>query len=296
MTRLIKETILLTLFKSLIIIIFLIFFIIIGITSFLTLPVLSYTPVSELLLGTKWLPSSGIIGLFPFIMGTVWVTCVSLLIAVPLGLLCMTYIAEYAPVSMHMLIKPFFDLLAGIPSVLIGLFGIIAVVPLVRDYLAPLLGVQTTGYCIFSGSVILSLMILPTLVSLGVEVFQAVPREMKNASLILGATKWETFRYVTVKKGFSGLMGIILLAFSRAAGETMAVLMVVGNVAHVPSSIWDSGYPLPALIANNYGELMSVPSLQSAIMAASLILIIFIVVVHLAFRAFISQVHKGVLQ
>jgi phosphate transport system permease protein len=272
-----------------------VFLIIVIITLSMMIPVFAERSIYELLFGTEWLPSSGIIGLFPFIMGTIWVTGISLLIAVPTGLLCMIYLAEFASVTVQKIIKPFFDLLAGIPSVLFGLFGILVIVPITRDFLAPLAGVQTTGYCVLSGAFILGFMILPTLVSLGVEVFRAVPTEMKNASLILGATRLETFWYVTLIKSFPGLIGVILLAFSRAAGETMAVLMVVGNVVQVPHSIWDSAYPLPALIANNYGELMSVPSLQAAIMAAAFILILLIVVVHILFRAFLSQVHQVVM-
>lgn len=255
-------------------------------------PIFEDRSILQVVFGRTWLPSSGEVGMFPFIAGTLSVTSLSMLFAVPTGLLSAVFLAEYASPLTRRMIKPWFDLMAGIPSVIFGLFGVLTIVPLVRDVIAPVFGVGATGYCLLSGSFILALMLLPTLVSLGDEVLRGVPREIKLASYVLGATRWETFWHVTLIKALPGICGVIILALSRAIGETMAVLMVVGNVPEVPSSVFDPAYPLPALIANNYGEIMSIPDLQAAMMTAALILLIIILGFHLIFRGFISRVHE----
>jgi phosphate transport system permease protein len=222
-------------------------------------------------------------------MGTIWVTLLAMVIAIPLAVLSSIYLAEYAPRQIRNVIKPLIDLLAGIPSILFGLWGILVIVPLVRNEIAPLFGISTTGYCVLSGGIVLSIMVFPIIISLSDELFRTVPLSTRTASFALGATRWQTVKYVLVRKVYPGLLAAIILGFSRAFGETMAVLMVVGNVAKVPSSIFDPAYPLPALIANNYGEMLSIPLFDSALMFAALILFCIVVVFNICAKILLMR-------
>jgi phosphate transport system permease protein len=243
--------------------------------------ILATRPLIDLLLSSSWQPANGNFGFFPFIAGTIWVTALSMAIAIPVSLLCAVYLSEYATGMIRGVLQPVVDMLAGIPSVVYGLFGILLIVPLIKDTLAPLFGVASSGYCILAGGLVLSIMVFPILISLSFEVFQTVPREMREAALGLGATRWETTKHVVLKKAFPGIVAVIILGFGRAFGETMAVLMVVGNVARVPASVFDPAYPLPALIANNYGEMMSIPLYDSALMFAALLLLFIVLMFNL---------------
>jgi phosphate transport system permease protein len=211
-------------------------------------------------------------------MGTIWVTGLAMVLAVPVSLLCAIYLSEYAHVRVRETIQPVIDLLAGIPSVIYGLFGILLIVPLIKNPIAPLFGVTSSGYCVLAGGLVLAIMVFPILISISYEVFRTVPLEMREASLGLGANRWETVKHVVLRKAFPGVIAAIILGFSRAFGETMAVLMVVGNVARVPTSVFDPAYPIPALIANNYGEMMSIPLYDSALMFAALLLLVIVVI------------------
>jgi phosphate transport system permease protein len=171
------------------------------------------------------------------------------------------------------LFKPLVDLLAGIPSVVYGLWGVLTIVPLIKNQVAPLFGRFSSGYCILAASVVLAVMTLPVIIHVSLEVMQAVPRGLREAALSLGATHWETVRKVVLRQSLPGLLAANVLGFARAFGETMAVIMVAGNVARMPWSLLDPAYPLPALIANNYGEMMSVPRYDSALMLAALLLL-----------------------
>jgi len=239
--------------------------------------ILSLYSLNQLLFSSNWRPLAGEFGFFPFIMGTIWVTCLSMLIAIPISLLTAIYLSEYAHPKIRKTIQPFIDLLAGIPSVVFGVFGVLLIVPVIRDYIGPFFGASTSGYCILAGGLILSLMIFPILISISFEVLQMVPSETRQAALALGSTKWEMIKHVVLRMAYPGLVAAIVLGFSRAFGETMAVLMVVGNVPVVPESIFDPGYPIPALIANNYGEMMSIPLYDSALMFAALLLFLIVV-------------------
>jgi phosphate transport system permease protein len=257
-----------------------------------SLPLFQIASISELLFGSIWQPAEGKFGFYPYIMGTIWVTLLSMAIAIPLAVLSSIYLAEYAPRQIRYAIKPLIDLLAGIPSILFGLWGILVIVPLVRNDIAPLYGISTTGYCVLSGGIVLSLMVLPIIISLSDELFRTVPLSIRSASFALGATKWQTVKYVLVRKIYPGLLAAIILGFSRAFGETMAVLMVVGNVAKVPTSVFDPAYPLPALIANNYGEMLSVPLYDSALMFAALILFGIVVVFNISAKLLLIRFQR----
>ena len=236
----------------------------------------------DLLFSGFWNPLEGEYGFAPFIAGTIWVTALAMVLAVPPSLLMAIYLAEYAPKKLRGIIKPLVDVLAGTPSVVCGLWGVLLIVPLIRNYLAPMVGVATTGYSILAGGIVLAIMVSPIIVAITDEVIRAVPKETKEASLAVGATKWQTVKHVVVRSAFTGIIAAIILGFGRAFGETMAVLMVVGNVPIIPSSLFDPAYPIPALIANNYGEMLTIPLYESALMFAALLLLIVVFVFSVA--------------
>jgi len=244
-------------------------------------PILAIKSLEHLLLSSSWHPMRGDFGFFPFIIGSLWVTVVAVIIAVPLCLLTAIYLSEYAHRRIREFARPLIDLLAGIPSVVFGVWGVLIIVPVIKDYIAPLSGSFSSGYCVLAAGIVLAIMIFPLIINVSVEVFATVPREVREASLALGATKWQTIKHAVIRKAFPGIVAAILLGLSRAFGETMAVLMVAGNVARVPHSVLDPSYPLAALIANNYGEMMSIPGYDSALMFAALILLSVVVVFNL---------------
>lgn len=237
-------------------------------------PILAMKPLSDLLFSTSWHPLRGEFGFLPFIMGTLWVTCIAVVIAIPLCVLTSIFLSEYAPSRVKEWTAPLIDLLAGIPSVIYGIWGILIIVPLIKNHLAPFFGRFSSGYSALAGGIVLAIMIFPVIIHVTVEVFRTMPHELREASWALGATRWQTIKYVVLRKAMPGVIAAIVLGFSRAFGETMAVLMVAGNVARIPGSVFDPSYPLPALIANNYGEMLSVPLYDSALLFASLILLI----------------------
>lgn len=259
-------------------------------------PILSVVPISDLLFSSVWGPTDGKFGFLPFIMGTLWVTGLATIIAVPISILSSIYLSEYAGYRLRGAVKPLIDLLAGIPSVVYGLWGVLAVVPFIKNTLAPALGVETIGgYGILAGGIVLSIMVFPIIISVTGEVLRSVSQDMREVSLSLGATKWQTIKHVVLRKARPGIFAAIVLGFSRAFGETMAVLMVVGNVPKVPSSVFDPAYPLPALIANTFGEMMSIPLYDSAILLAALMLLIVVLVFNILARMVLIKIEKGVI-
>lgn len=271
--------------------------VVVGFALFLrSRPLLQSTSIGDLVFGSTWQPSAGHFGLRPFIVGTLWVTGLSVVLAVPLCIFASIYLAEYASTRVRTIVKPIIDLLAGIPSVVYGVWGVLVIVPFISDTLGPfaqshlsrisfLRSEFTTGYCILAGGIVLAIMIIPVIVSVSEEVLGAVPVECREASYALGATRMETITKVVIRKAMPGLVAAIVLGLSRALGETMAVLMVVGNVAEMPKSIFDAAYPMPALIANNYGEMMSIPKYDSALLFASLVLLIIVLILNVLARA-----------
>jgi phosphate transport system permease protein len=252
-------------------------------------PILSSYPLKDLFLGTVWKPSNGLFGFWPFITGTFWVTTVGVVLAVPPCLLVALYLSEYAHSLTRSIAKPVLDLLAAIPPVVYGVWGLLAIVPFVDKVVAPLSKQwlnnipifavnQPTGFSILSAGIVIAVMIAPLVISVVYEVFATVPSELRHASLAVGATQWETIRYIVIPRVLPGIVAGIVLGASRAVGETIAVLMVVGNVSKVPHSIFDAAYPLPALIANNYGDMMSIPLYDAALLCAALVLLVVILI------------------
>ena len=245
----------------------------------------------DLLFGSSWFPLKGEFGLYPFLMGTVWVTLAAMAIAVPVSLLSAIYLSEYAPRRIRETIKPIVDLLSGIPSVVFGVWGVLMIVPFVAK-IAPAFGAYSTGYSVLAGAIVLAIMVFPTIIHVSLEVFASVPQSLRDASLSLGATKWETVKHVVLRKGLAGIIASVALGFSRAFGETMAVLMVVGNTPIIPKSVFDSAYPLPALLANNYGEMMSIPLYDGALMLAAFVLLLIVLVFNIGARVVLIRAEQ----
>jgi phosphate transport system permease protein len=248
----------------------------------------------NLLVSREWKPLSGKFGFYPFILSSLWVTVLSLVIAGPVCLLSAIHLTQYAKKVVLKIMRPVIDILAGIPSVIYGVWGVIVVVPFIAKYSATLLGKQISGYSILSGSIVLSIMIIPFILNIMLEVLKSIPDELQEASLSLGASKWQTIKFVIIKKAFPGIISAMGLGLSRAFGETIAVLMVVGNVVKIPRGVFQPGYPLPALIANNYGEMLSIPMYDSALMFAALVLFFIVLLFNLASRLLIIRFEKRI--
>jgi len=256
--------------------------------------VLAVKPLTELLFSTSWHPLKGEFGLFPFIMGTLWVTGVAVAIAIPFALLSAIYLSEYAHKKIRGWATTLIDLLAGIPSVIYGIWGVLVIVPLIKDHIAPFCRTFSTGYSILAAGIVLAIMIFPVIIHVSIEVFRSIPDELRDASLAIGATKWQTIKCVVVRKAMPGIIAAIVLGLSRAFGETMAVLMVAGNVARVPSSVLDPAYPLPALIANNYGEMLSVPLYDSVLLLAAFVLLLVVLFFNIISRVILVRVERSI--
>jgi phosphate transport system permease protein len=248
----------------------------------------------DVLFSGTWRPMAGKFGLLPFIVSSLWVTLMSLIIAIPVCLLTAIHLTQYARRWVLKIMHPVIDILAGIPSVIFGVWGILLIVPFVANDLGPLLGKQTSGFTIMAGGLVLAVMIIPFILNILIEVFRALPDELTEAALSLGASKWQTIKYILMKKAFPGIVSAVGLGLSRAFGETIAVLMVVGNVTRIPSGFFQPGYPLPALIANNYGEMLSIPRYDAALMFAAFVLFVIVTLFNFFSRLAIANIEKHV--
>lgn len=215
------------------------------------LPLFKNVGFKEFIFGKYWYPTydPADFGIFPLIMGSVCVTLISALISIPLGLMTAIYIAEVAPEKVSEIVKPIIELLASIPSVVVGFFGMVVVAP----FLQTIFDIPT-GLNLFNASVMLAFMSVPTICSLSEDSIRSVPGSLKEASLGLGATHFETIIRVIIPSSLSGISTAVILGMSRAMGETMVVLMVAGGAAITPESIFDPVRPMPASIAAEMGE------------------------------------------
>lgn len=215
------------------------------------LPIFAYSSPWEFLFGAKWYPTSepSTFGILPFFISTLMITLIATAAAVPIGVGCAAYLAEVAPTRVRETVKPIIELLAGIPSVMMGFIGLMLLSPLVRSIFH-----LNTGLCGLTAAIMLSLMSLPIIVSVSEDALRAVPKEFKEASYALGATKWETIRHVCVPAALSGISAAIMLGVGRAIGETMTVLMVAGGALAVPSSPTDPMTTMTAAIASGIGN------------------------------------------
>lgn len=252
-------------------------------------PLLDFKPFGELVGSSIWLPHEGNFGFLPFILGSLYVTFLAFLFSAPVCLLAAIYLTQFTSPRFMRFMHPVIDILAGLPSVIYGVWGILVVVPFISEFLAPVFNVKTSGYTLLAGGVVLAIMCIPYILNMIIEVFNTIPAGLKEASLSLGATFWEAIKHVVIRKGIPGIISAFGLGIAKAFGETMAVMMVVGNMVQVKCGLFEAGYPLPALIANNYGEMLSVPMYDSALMFAALLLFGIILIINLIFRYFIYR-------
>ena len=245
-----------------------------------------------LLLSSEWSPLNGQFGFGSFIVSSFYITVLSVIIALPTALLTALFLTENAKPWIKKIVFPVLDILAGIPSVVYGLWGTLIIVPWIANSLGPRFVDYTSGYSLLAGGIVLSVMIIPLLVSLFIEIFSTIPNDIKDASASLGATSWQTSRLVVLRKALPGVIAAVVLAVSKAFGETLAVLMVCGNMIGIPHSLFDSAYPLPALIANNYGEMLSLPNYESALMFAALVMFVIILIFNAISRIVLQKVEE----
>lgn len=214
-------------------------------------PVFHNTSLSQFVLGTDWYPNEEppVFGILPLILGSISVMIISGLIAIPIGVMTAIYLSEIASSKLRAVIKPFIELLAALPSVVIGFVGIVIVAPFLQEIFG-----APTGLNLFNAGLLLAFMAIPTIFTITEDALQSVPRALKEASLALGATKLETMLKITLPGALSGTSTAVMLGMSRAIGETMVVLMVAGGAAIIPESIFDPVRPMPASIAAEMAE------------------------------------------
>lgn len=254
-------------------------------------PILKGWNVWELITGTDWQPFKNKFGFYPFIISSILVTGLAVLTAFPIALFSAVFLTEYAHPQAKKIIFPILDILASLPSVIYGVWGVLIIVPIVSN-LTPNSYVFSAGYTVVAASIVAAVMILPMMVSLFIEIFSSVSIDLRESSYAIGATRWQTATHVVMKKSLTGIFAATVLAVSRAFGETIAVLMVCGNMTKTPESIFDPCYPLPALLANNYGEMLSLPLYESALMFSALALFVVIVIFNIISRLILKSVSE----
>jgi phosphate transport system permease protein len=256
-----------------------------------SIPALTDVPLGDLS-SQRWYPTEDHFGLIPLIMGSLLVTVGAALISVPLGLTTAIFVAEVAPRWAREILKPFIEILAGIPSVVLGFIGMLVLAPVVRQTTnAP------TGLTAFSGALLLALMSLPTIVSVAEDAIDTVPKRYRDGALALGATRWQTTWRVVVPAAKSGILTAIMLGIGRAIGETMTVMMVTGNAARIPSALSDLLMPvrtMTATIAAEMGEVAQGSTHYHVLFAIGFSLFVITFAVNLAAAAVVfRQVQRG---
>ncbi|HEX5002097.1 MAG TPA: phosphate ABC transporter permease subunit PstC [Bacteroidia bacterium] len=243
--------------------------------------------ISEFLTGREWFPTAqpvAQLGILPLILGTVWVSLGAIIIALPFGLATAIYMAEIADERVRKVLKPMVELLAGIPSVVYGFFGLIVIVPKIQHLFN--IPVGETG---LAGSIILGIMALPTIITITEDAIRTTPRSMKEASLALGATNWQTIYKVILPYSVSGISAAIILGIGRAMGETMAVLMVTGNAAVIPTTLLEPVRTIPATIAAELGEAPQGGLHYEALFVLGCILFLMTMILNLAVEYILSK-------
>lgn len=227
--------------------------------------------------GMEWRPNNDIYGIFPMIIGSIYVTAGAIVVGVPIGILTAIYMAYFCPKKLYQIIKPAVELLAGIPSIVYGFFGLVVIVPLIQD------AFHTSGNTVLAASVLLGIMILPTIVSVSEASLQAVPDSYYEGSLALGATHERSVFFVCLKAAKSGVLAGVILGVGRAIGETMAVIMVAGNQAVMPGSLLSG---VRTMTANIVLEMSYATGLhREALIATAVVLFVFIMIINLSFSA-----------
>ena len=229
--------------------------------------------VVSMVLGLVWTPKEGIFGIFPMIVGSILITIGALTIGVPLGVACAIYLAEFTDKRIRAILKSTIELLAGIPSVVYGFIGIVVLAPFVRIHLGG------SGLSILTASIVLGIMILPTIISVSVDALLAVPHSYKEGSLALGATEWQTICRVLLPAAKSGILAGVILGMGRAIGETMAVIMISGNAVKLPRGPLDSVRTLTSNIALEMGY--AIGDHRTALFASAIVLFLFILTLNI---------------
>lgn len=248
------------------------------------IPAMAEVGVFRFLSGSQWKPSNDIYGIFPMILGSLYVTAGAIIIGVPVGILTAVFMARFCPKKLYRIIKPAVDLLAGIPSVVYGFFGLMVIVPFIRDFLGG------SGSSMLAASVILGIMILPTIVNVSEAAIRAVPESYYEGSLALGATHERSVFFTVVPAAKSGIMAGVILGVGRAIGETMAVVMVAGNQAVIPSGVLIGLRTLTANIVLEMGYAADLH--RGALIATAAVLFVFILIINLTF-SFIKRRSKS---
>lgn len=249
------------------------------------LPTMVEIGVGDFLLGTKWKPSIDVYGIMPMILGSFYVTVGALVIGVPVGILTAIFMAYFCPEKLYGILKPAVELLAGIPSVVYGFFGLVMLVPLVRDNFGG------TGFGILTASILLGIMLLPTVISVAEAALHAVPKSYYEGALALGADHTHSVFSIIVPAAKSGIFAAIVLGIGRAIGETMAVIMVAGNQARIPQSLLDGVRTMTANIVIEMGYAADLH--RDALIATAVVLFIFIVIINVGFSHLKGKVVQG---
>jgi phosphate transport system permease protein len=248
------------------------------------LPLIWKVGPGAFILGERWVPSQGSFGILPMIIGSFWVTIGALVLGVPLGLACAIFLCEWTPPLASMILRPTIQLLAAIPSVIYGFWGLIVLVPLVRNFFGG------PGMSILSGSFILGFMILPTIISISEDSLKALPPSYKVGALALGATHWQAIWRVMIPSARSGIVASIILGMGRAIGETMAMIMILGNAVKIPASFLDSARTLTTNIGIEMGYASG--DHRQALFATGVILF-FIIMILNSLAMFLSRRRVG---
>ncbi|MGA7874402.1 MAG: phosphate ABC transporter permease subunit PstC [Desulfoferrobacter sp.] len=254
------------------------------------LPIFKEVSIIKFLFGREWYPTSdpADFGILPLLVSSIAVTVLSAIVAIPLGVMTAIYLAEIASHGVRQIFKPIVELLAALPSVVIGFFGMVIVAPFLQQTFD-----LATGLNLFNASLMLAFMSVPTITSISEDAIYSVPGELKEASLALGATHWETIIRVILPASLSGVSTAIILGMSRAIGETMVVLMVAGGAAMIPTSIFDPVRPMPASIAAEMAEAPFRSEHYYALFAIGMVLFMFTLIFNMI-ADYIAQKHKQV--
>lgn len=238
------------------------------------LPTIGKIGVSDFLLGTEWRPSSDQYGIFPMIIGSIYVTVGAILIGVPIGLFCAVYLAYFCPEKIYKFIKPVVNLMAGIPSIVYGFFGLVVIVPIMMDLVG-------NGKSLLTASILLGIMILPTIITVSESSIRAVPSSYYEGALGLGASKERAVFFSVLPAAKSGIMAGIILGVGRAIGETMAVIMVAGNQPILPESLTSGVRTLTANVVIEMGYATGLH--REALIATAVVLFVMILIINLLF-------------
>ncbi len=240
------------------------------------IPAIQKIGIADFLFGTKWKPGNDLYGIFPMILGSFYVTAGAVILGVPVGLMTAVFLSKFCPEWLHKILKPAIDLLAGIPSVVYGFFGLMVIVPAVRNVFGG------NGSSILTASILLGMMILPTIISVSESALNAVPQSFYEGSRALGATHERSVFKTMLPAAKSGIMAGIILGIGRAIGETMAVIMVAGNQARIPDSILKGIRTLTANIVIEMGYATDLH--REALIATGVVLFVFILLINLTFN------------